>query len=222
LLVSQLSKLYGYIPEIECVHVEPCHKGNNGIWDILGYYESVPKLIHICEPEIHKCVDDIKKIRLREFGRLEDDMSSIVLESSVRELVRLHEHCHALLHTCSFKGFTAPNHKWYSSLSPDICEPLVEFISRVLVEFVNNNILKRIFDFIDNKAPPYYKRWIELMNIFIKRNLKDPSGYIPGIVSVLREEGKLKNFEHAKKVIEERWEDINAMSIAFNLSMFKD
>lgn len=218
MLVCWLHKLYGYIPMFELVDFRLCLKGD-GIWDILGYYDSKPHLVYICESEIEKCVDEIKFKIFNKAGSLNEKEVTVLSRLAVRTLVRLHEHCHALLHTCDFRGLIAPNHDWYISLKPEISEPLTEFIAFSIIQKSGCRFFQKIFEYIDDKAPKYYKKWTALRDLVKSKTGDSKTCYtfVPGIVKVARE-SSWENFNELKESIKDQWDDeVARVCIAYNI-----
>lgn len=166
-LVNKLVKLYGYrwVPEV----CEQRYKRlRDGIWDTLGYYDE--RKVHLCEKELSETSEDVS----RRLG-LNDDITWLAL----RELVRLHEHAHAMLHRVNPLSYALRHvrrvsvpirrkkvsyiRRWYRALKPEVVEPLTEFVAYSLIP--TEGVYRAIFEEVDKQAPPYYRRWQELVRV---------------------------------------------------------
>jgi len=207
-LVDELCRLYGYRPVLEYSCMERCPHGD-GIWDILGFYKGSSRRVYICEAEIEKHTKEIKEKIAEKFSNLNEEVCIVLSRSAIRELVRLHEHSHAILHIGDFNGLVAPNDEWFSSLKPEINEPLTEFISYSIIRHMKNTFLKAVFEWVDEKAPDYYKRWLEIKIALDRENVmpEDYWKYIPGVVEIAREE-KWTDLDALISNIENRWQDV--------------
>jgi len=179
-----------------------------GIWDILGYYDgnAPTPSIHLCEREIEDTVSEFYHNRSR--------FTKLSLRFVVRELVRLHEHAHALIHIGDFKRFNELVKKYpesyippfnnYGSFPPIINEPLTEFISWSTISYLKDThpYFLKIFNKIDKKAPHYYREWRRIRKSIDKINkpITEYIYYIPGLVKIARE-NKWTNFEDFLKEI---------------------
>lgn len=169
MLVFNLCKIrfLKYKPVPELVELE--FKGGSdrdGIWDLLGFYTSSSRTVHICDLKIKEEVE-----KPLHYGVL-------------RELVRLHEHSHALLHNSSIHEIISnlnglfiehvshSQNDWYAKLPPKVDEPLTEFIAYVMIKDFKNDLFLKIFKEVDNKTPSYYQRWKELTDIVGKGFIK--------------------------------------------------
>lgn len=189
-LYDLLAKHISY-PEVTCL--KPCPK-DEGIWDTLGYYNpNLPVKITICEHEIEEYSRQISKnLRLNEKQ----------VRWILRELVRLHEHSHALLHTGDFNSFCGVNLKdtplkvklrfkrGYNNLPKDINEPITEFIAYSVICKTKIQTIKRIFMEVDRTSPSYYRTWNQITALIdnkIRPNKHDYIFFIPKIVHLARE-----------------------------------
>lgn len=80
-------------------------EGGGRIWDVMGYYDKKRKIVTICDKVIQKGFENKFKrdVELRrELEKLSRTRKELIL--ILRELVRLHEHSHAFLHTARIKG----------------------------------------------------------------------------------------------------------------------
>ncbi len=94
MLVSKLYEIFsGNTPKPERSVLKHCSKGDEGIWDILGYYDPKSHAIFICEPKVENHSWEIA----RSLG-----LTTFYTRLVLRELVRLHEHAHSLTHTGKF------------------------------------------------------------------------------------------------------------------------
>jgi hypothetical protein len=214
LLVSRLYALFGKeasYPEV--ASLKPCPRGE-GVWDILGYYNpnSVIK-ITICEHEIEEYSKGLAKNL-----KLNEKQVRMIL----RELVRLHEHSHALFHTGDFNSFCGINLKdtlfkvryrfkrGYSSLPRDVNEPITEFIAYSIICDINSRTLKQIFSEVDRTSPPYYRAWnqiVALIDSKSKPNKQDYIFFIPKLVHIARE-GNYHNFKQFFIKIQQNYQSI--------------
>jgi len=170
MLVSKLCEIpvSKYVPKLEKICLEPCR--GEGIWDVLGYYNRELELVFICEVEIRGVVKKLSAIReLVEKLRVPEGHVSNYLTLIVRELVRLHEHAHAYLHTAIIEasegcaGRTVELDWWKCR---EVNEPLAEFVARSIVEKFGDpfvTVLKEIEKF--PHYDDYYGRWKDIEGI---------------------------------------------------------
>ncbi len=212
MLVFQLYKLFGYVPQPEFSRAEKCPKGD-GIWDILGYYDPIHRIVGVCEVEVKKHSKELMKA-LKNKGFEVDEVRSYL---TLRELTRLHEHIHALIHLGDFKGFIAPNNEWYIGLRPEINEPLTVFTMWLILQRVNDEILSKAFEVMDQRHPKPYQDWIKLWKLARNKDVK-AAEYVVGILKIARE----KDWSSLDELINElntRWVEIEAITIAFIISL---
>jgi len=190
-----------------------CH-GGDGIWDTLGYYDPSAYEITICDSRIEKFVRDSIIIQTIEFDEI---YTKVVL----RELVRLHEHTHALLHTSSFPG--SKRYKmghWktgYRNLHPDVNEPLTEFIAWSVVQRFGTKFFERVFEVVDEKSPFYYREWKKIKDILDKvRQNHSYVFFIPGLVYIARDRA-LADFQNFLQELKNNLQTICDLSTLFNL-----
>lgn len=205
MLVSRLYELFRKnIPKPERAAFKECPRGE-GIWDILGYYDYKSRVkITICEPKIREYSKKLTK-------KLDLDETQIRL--MLRELVRLHEHAHALLHTGNFGGGIKRRFKMgYQNFPKGINEPLTEFIGWSVVCNVGIQPFEIIFNEIDKNAPNYYRKWNQIRGLIdskSKPNSKNYVYFVPGLVQVAREQ-KWDSFDHFLKGIQRNYPLIDA------------
>ena len=153
-MVYKLYKLYGYTPKPEFSACRDCGKGE-GIWDVLGHYDSVRQIVTICDAKLEEYAR----------GKLSSKIEGVdgeLLHLVLRELVRLHEHSHALLHTGDFRGCARLENglgldEWYVKLPPKLNEPLVEFIAYSVVQSAGKALFTKVFEEVDKDSPEYYQ-----------------------------------------------------------------
>ena len=123
--------------------VLPPYKGGDGIWDILGYYDPYTRTVNLCDSKIKEESLNIKGIV---------GYNAEIVYGVLRELVRLHEHIHALIHTSSLSPnmtllfhYKTNTQDWYSRLPSEINEPLTEFLSYILVKRSESSLFLKIF-----------------------------------------------------------------------------
>jgi len=115
LCLSSYEKLYMYmdykfVPEF---YVEKCkiEEKELGIWDILGQFRTTPKShILICRREIRDFTDNLvnkRKVKTLDSLGISVPEQKFIINSIVTELVRVHEHCHAILHEARVKKHIA-------------------------------------------------------------------------------------------------------------------
>ena len=155
---------FDYIPKVEIVHSEcNCPPSKNeeefGILDLLGYYDKTCQTVNICEQRIAKY--------------LKDESTSDYL--FLREVIRLHEHAHAIIDTCSFNGFSAPSHEWFVSLPPAVGEPLAQFIVWSLLNSKDGEkpLLINTFERLNSNQPQIYQDWEKIKDC-VDNWKKDP------------------------------------------------
>jgi hypothetical protein len=192
-----VSMLYDLLPKDvshpEVTSIKLCPKGE-GVWDTLGYYNpNLPVKITICEHEIEEYSRQISKNL-----KLNEKQVSWIL----KELVRLHEHSHAILHTGDFNSFCGVNLKdtplkvrlrfkrGYNNLPKDINEPITEFITYSVICRTEFQTAKQIFIEVDKTSPPYYQTWKQITALIdnkSKPNRRDYIFFIPRLVHLARE-----------------------------------
>jgi len=218
LLVSRLYKLFGGNvpkPERSIFNFKDCPRGE-GIWDILGYYDSKSYSVTICEPKIE---EHSWQVATRLGSKPHE--TRLVL----RELVRLHEHAHSLIHTGNFDEFRGFNlseklpefkvkcrFKMGYPIPCQINEPLAEFISWSIIHNIADDearaIFEKVFDEVDKSAPSYYKNWVQLRQLI--QNSSKPASehfifFVPGLVHIARD-GVWNNFGHFVQAISSKYE----------------
>lgn len=142
----------------------------------------------------------------------------------LRELVRLHEHTHALLHTSSFPPLIKYEMDYwkigYRNLHPTINEPLTEFIAWSIVEKFGTKFFERVFEIVDEKSPSYYREWKKIKNIIdgVRQN-QSYVFFIPGLVCIARDMdlANLTNFQNFLQELKNNLETICGLSKAFDL-----
>jgi len=184
LLVSKLCEIpvSKYVPKLEKICLEPCR--GEGIWDVLGYYNRELEIVFICEVEIQEEVKKLSTIReLIEKLKVPEGHVSNYLTLIVRELVRLHEHAHAYLHTAIIEtsegcvGRTVELDWWKCR---EVNEPLAEFVARSIVEKFGDPFVT-VFEEVDKSSPLYYRRWKD-----IERICKLSPSAIPPLTRIFR------------------------------------
>lgn len=160
--------LLDYVPKVEIVHSEGiCPPSKNrdelGIFDLLGYYDTTCQTVNICEQQI---AEHLKR---------EGSQNSTTGYLAIREVIRLHEHAHAIIDTCGFNGFSAPSHEWFVSLPNDVGEPLAQFIVWSLLNGKDGEklLLMEAFKKLCKNQPQIYGNWDKIKNCF-DRVLGDP------------------------------------------------
>ena len=152
---------FGFVPKPEITHaVDKCpkHKATSEeIFDLLGYYNAQTQTVHICEHEISSYLE--KESKDHKLGL--DDSTAY---ACVREIIRMHEQAHAMIHTCGFNGFSAPSHEWFMQLPREIGEPLAQVIVWKLLNSRDsgNSLLLEVFNKMCKNQPPIYKNWKEI------------------------------------------------------------
>ena len=145
-----------------------CPQRCEGIWDILGYYDSKSCLVTICEREITQFTKKLRPVNNEEYK---------LIRQTLKELVRLHEHVHSLIHNCNFDKimgmpkeivkFTLPaaSDSIYQGIPKEINEPLCEFISFSAIKNLNWISYERLFLKVDEDSPTLYQRWREIKEV---------------------------------------------------------
>lgn len=220
MLVSELYQIFkGSSTKKEKIIFNQCPKHEKrGIWDILGYYDSRKSLVCICEKEIEK---HSKQLTNR-INRPEYEIRLVV-----RELVRLHEHAHGLLHTGIFgneledvmRAFQIRRRfrMGYRNLPAKINEPLTVFISWAIICRTNIQLFEEVFDEIDKQSPNYYRNWVKIKQLIDEKSKPTKVNYIhyiPGLVKIAREH-VWNNFNSFIKGIENKYESIKSLSVVF-------
>jgi len=164
-----------YVPKPEISRYCDDHKNENGIWDVLGFYTPQNKRITICDKNIEDYVKKLPEADLEKIG-----LSRNELILFVRELVRLHEHGHAFLHTAEV------GKKWQYNLPSDVDEPVTEFIVRSIIEKMDrDNIWIKVFDELDKNSPGYYKNWSKIKDVLENSDMYYPE-FIPLLIGLVR------------------------------------
>jgi hypothetical protein len=127
----------------------------------------------------------------------------------IRELVRLHEHTHAIFHTTKLEkihgvidarrlGIGRNRFQvTYTSFPRDIDEPMGEFIAWSTICNEGSQMFKNIFREVDKKSPRYYRRWIEIKELVDEKCEPPPRNYlffVPALIHIARE-GNWKDFD---------------------------
>jgi len=208
MLAFELYELFGYVPRPELLRCDECEKKDEGIWDVLGYYVPRMEIVVLCESKIEGEIGELRE-RLKKFGL---DLNERETWLALRELVRLHEHSHALIHVCDFYGFSAPNREWYVNLSPSVNEPLTEFVAWSILQHIKDMVLMRVFEAVDAKSPTFYHNWKEIKDILVSKGVKesDQFEWVPPMIKLAREE-EWRTFQEFKRGVEEHWDEISKM-----------
>ena len=206
MLVSRLYNLFRKnIPKHEKVALSGCPKGD-GIWDVLGYYDFKSYSIIICEPEVEKYGEQMATQL-----KLDETFTRLIL----RQLVRLHEHAHAMLHTGNFDGIKRRFKMGYRNLPANINEPLTEFIAWSVVRKVGIQLFESVFNEVDKNAPSYYRAWNQIKELIDNKSKPDSKNYVsfvPGLVQVARD-GNWNNFEHFLEGIKDHYKLIETIAV---------
>jgi hypothetical protein len=208
-IIMLAEKLYQFydIPKLkkERSILKNCRGLGDGIWDILGFYVPSTSEIVICDSEI----ENYAKKLAQSSPEYDNDFTKYAL----RELVRLHEHGHALLHTGNI-GPLRRFKKGYKSLPSVVNEPITEFIAWSTLKSFGTKFFEKIFEKVDENTPDYYQKWKDIKQM-IDCQVKniDYIDYIPGLVYVARKE-LWKDFESFCKGLEQEWNVIKTITIA--------
>jgi hypothetical protein len=163
-----------------------------GIWDILGNYDPVKGEVLLHE----LCIED----HARRLAVVLDEMLKIF---ALRELVRLHEHVHALIHTCPFaRELREPNID-YSKLPSAVEEPVTEFVAWSIIKKYPHAIFADIFREVDAATPAYYQRWRLIEELFKEKTKIDSCLLVPGLV-VFTRKARWKDFNDFFTKLEEK------------------
>jgi len=143
-----------------------------GAWDILGTYSPDIGIITLYEDNIIDCVSQLPPNYRYCYPLL-------------RELVRLHEHAHAYIHTARIEDMCLGNSilqdEWFKKLPKEINESLTEYIVvSVLKSYSSPPLWRDLFDEIDKGHPRFYRRWKQANRL--RRGLP----FIAPIVSLCR------------------------------------
>ncbi len=194
-----------YIPKVEIVHSEcirPPSKNEDelGIFDLLGYYDMTCQTVNICEQNI---ADYLRNENPQE--SLSKKLGDTTAYLALREIIRLHEHAHAIIDTCGFNGFSAPSHEWFVSLPDEVGEPLAQFIVWSLLNTKDDgkSLLMETFKLLSSKQSKIYQDWKELRDCFdplpkAMREVIDYRSLIPLIVRFSRTKNKWESFGEFK------------------------
>ena len=180
-LVMKLCEIPGskYVPKPEISRYCDCHKNENGIWDVLGFYTPQNKRITICDNKIE---DYVKKLPAKDLEKIGLSRNELIL--FVRELVRLHEHGHAFLHTAEV------GEKWQYNLPSEVNEPVTEFIVDFIIEKMGyDNVWINVFKELDKGTPEYYQNWSKIKDVLDNltiQALKDDPRFIALLTGFVR------------------------------------
>jgi hypothetical protein len=180
-LVMKLCEIPGskYVPKPEISRYCDCHKNENGIWDVLGFYTPQNKRITICDNKIE---DYVKKLPEKDLEKIGLSRNELIL--FVRELVRLHEHGHAFLHTAEV------GKKWQYNLPSEVNEPVTEFIVDFIIEKMGyDNVWINVFKELDKGTPEYYQNWSKIKDVLDNltiQALKDDPRFIALLTGFVR------------------------------------
>lgn len=202
MLILELCKLPDceYTPRLERPETACPKKSEEAIWDRLGYYEPKKGEIIICDKDIQNFVGGLHK----------KEMESNKLILFVRELVRLHEHAHAFLHTAKIKG-GSQGKGWYCSLPEEINEPITEFIVRCIIE--DKKPFVSIFNTLDKNTLPHYRKWKDIAELF---NFKCTRVLLTPVVKFARSE-TWNNWEQFYSELKGNKKSINSEAVANKL-----
>lgn len=198
-----VAKLYEVFANKICTPEKPnleCPRIGEGIWDTLGYYDSEQREISICEREIAQANHNWD---LAKHCRRKEHETALIL----RELVRLHEHAHALHHTGNFVfnilGAPSPikvRRRFvigYENLPKEIIESLAEFISWSVVSNINVELFNNAFNKVDEHAEDFYKKWKTLRELIKSRfelGYEYYIAFVPGLINITRQQ-ELRSFD---------------------------
>lgn len=221
MLLFGLHKLFNYYPKPENSVLERCPE-KEGVWDTLGFYDSKYGSVFICERNI---VDYAYKLE----GQMErTKRSRLRIRFLLRELVRLHEHSHALLHTGDFyppstrelikEGdslYIGPFQN-YSSFPDSINEPLTEFIAWSVIQNLSEwrSSFMKIFNEVEKEDKlGLYTPWRKLREL-IDSKCKPRKKYVyyaPGLVKIAREK-TYKNLDQFLQEVTNKCEVIKGIA----------
>ena len=226
-----LFKIFDFTPGNEISIVTGCKFRNNerdavAIWDILGSYNPKDKLVKICEIEIDQFFEDNKKDKA--LCRLEKKQTRY----SIRELIRIHEHVHSLIHHFNFFSLggvsigldSFPPAKSSTYKIPDyVEEPLCVFISFSIIKTLNWIAIGRIFNILDKKTPQKYQNWIKIREI-VERNInrklmRDYIYFTPSLIKIAREKN-YSSFNEFIQLIENNQKSNSLSKIIFAFKSF--
>jgi hypothetical protein len=206
MLVYELYRLYN-LRELkkEKSVLKECRGFGDGIWDLLGYYDPSTYEVVICDSEI----EDYANKLAGSFLEYDEVTTKLVL----RELVRLHEHGHSLLHTGKL-GPLRRFKKGYRNLLPVINEPVTEFIVWSTLKHFGTKFFEKVFEEVDKTTPSYYQRWRDIKQIIDNRNGSNLRYVycIPSLIYVVRKE-TWKDFDGFLEEINREWETIFAIGL---------
>jgi len=191
-----------------------CRGPGEGIWDILGYYDPLKYEITICDSRIEEFAKSLA-ISINS----DETTTTLVL----RELVRLHEHAHSLLHTGKISSVRRFR-KGYRNLPREINEPVTEFIAWSTIKKFGTKFIEKVFEEIDKKSPKYYRNWRKIKQKIDSKSKIDErfSGsiqyisFIPSLISIVRR-GICDDFNSFLRKIDENWNTILTGTLAFRL-----
>lgn len=210
-----LNTLFDFKPGTEISIMNGCPQRCEGIWDILGYYDSKSCLVTICELEITEFTKKLRPVNNEEYKQI---------RQTLKELVRLHEHVHSLIHNCNFDKllgipkekveFTLPvaSDSIYQGIPKEINETLCEFISFSAIINLNWISYERLFYKVDKCSPPEYQRWKDIRDVidvtFKKQKKRDYIYIIPSLIKLSRKKKYQTLQDFIEGIITEK-EEIN-------------
>ena len=176
---------------------------DRGIWDLLGRYNHEIGTITLFEDNINDLANE-----------LSPRTSSVY--PILRELVRLHEHAHAYMHTARLfeniheRPFTPKD--WFKKIPAAINESLTEYIALTILEESESSqpAWIRLFHKVDSRAPSYYRKWKQA-----RRLLRYPQ-YIAPIVKLARTR-IWKNWDEFYEALAENQNEINGEAVLLRL-----
>ena len=202
--------LLDYIPKVEIVHSEgKCHLdanvGDLGIFDLLGYYDAGTQTINICEQNIFHYLKNNWESDRKDLSDHGFNIDETGFFASLREVIRLHEHAHAIIDSCGFNCFSAPSHEWFVSLPDEVGEPLAQFIVWSLLNTKDDgkSLLMETFKLLSSKQSKIYQDWKDLRDCFdplpkAMGEVIDYRSLIPLIVRFSRTKNKWESFDEFK------------------------
>jgi hypothetical protein len=130
---------------------------DDGIWDVLGEYHPRIGTITLYEDRIMALAGELSSRPAR-------------LYPVLRELVRVHEHAHAYIHTAQIFNEGAPDNRpdrdWFAKLPKDMHESLAEYVVLCVLESNPRwSSWLPVFRDVDAGAPAHYKKWKQAMRL---------------------------------------------------------
>ncbi|MBI5253399.1 MAG: hypothetical protein HY930_03255 [Euryarchaeota archaeon] len=190
------------------------------IWDILGEYDAINKKVSIYGNAIESFTEALYQQKVLDdiFQKYSKDFVTLI----IHELVRLHEHAHALAHCGKLVFGGAENcEEWKEFLNApkELKEPIAEFIVYAAIKENKFEDMEKIFLEADKFTPAFYQRWKELEKKIAEKWIEIGKRHIAPILGVIRGE-KIDSFD--KLLSEVTYDKLQPMLVESILYQFAE